>query len=147
MNLDKCRSATTVSKIKVEELGRKATFQNGPRETFWSTQVDGCLVVNSVAADYVVSKEGVGDVVVELKGKDVRHGTEQIFATASLWTTSKFRMGGIAGLIVARQYPRVSSQVQRAQQRFSRVFRGPLHVVTSNREYEFTRVLSYDGPS
>src|SRR3954451_9375532 len=100
MSIDHCKTATTVSKIKVDELGRSAVFLNGKREKFIKIRVDGCVVKNSLAADWVLSKERVGDIIIELKGKDVDHGTRQITATAEFWTAKKFRKGKIAALIV-----------------------------------------------
>lgn len=49
------RVATDVSRIKVEENGRSATFLNDERARFYRTKVDGGLLDNVLCADYVVS--------------------------------------------------------------------------------------------
>ena len=54
MQIANCQRVTSVSRIKIEESGRKAIFMNLARDQFVLTRVDGCVVVDSVAADWVV---------------------------------------------------------------------------------------------
>ena len=91
-------------------------------------------------------KNSTGDVVIELKGKNVEHAVMQVFATAQYWTNNGFVSGKLAGLIVCKRYPRASPSIQRAQDKFSKSFRGPLHIVTKNYEFKFKNVLSFKGP-
>lgn len=105
------------------------------------TQVDGCLPIEGLAADFVLTKQGAGDIVVELKGRDVEHGVNQVIATMTYWCKNGYRSGRLAGLIVARQYPQSTTSVQRAKERFNKLFRGPLHVLTGDRELKFDSVL------
>lgn len=142
MALGDCQSETKVSRVKVEENGKKAVFVNDKKEKFVRTAFDGCVVKNGIAADWVVSKKGVGDVIVELKGRDVERGTKQVHATAEWLTNNNARNGAIAGLVVCRQYPRESTIAQRAQLAFKNVFDGLLHVRCSNQEYDFESLLS-----
>jgi hypothetical protein len=109
-------------------------------------QVDGCVVKNALAADWVVSKQGIGDIIVELKGRNVEHAAKQINATATLWTDEKLRVGRLAALVVATQYPRANTMMQKAQAAFAKKFNAPLHVVTKNNEYCFEKVLSFGSP-
>jgi hypothetical protein len=146
MNVKKCQKKYRRTRILVEERSRKATFLNLQKETVVVTKVDGCVIVNGVAADWVVSRAGHGDVVIELKGKGVEHGVKQVYETALLWDREKMRVGKIAGLIVAREYPRFNTRVRRAQEVFAKTFGGPLHVVTKNYEFEMLNVLSFSGP-
>lgn len=141
-----CSEITTDSKIKVEECGRKAVFLNEDRHSYVRTKVDGCLVEGSPASDWVVSRQQLGDVIVELKGTDVSHAITQVTATAALWENSDRRCGALAALIVCSQYPRIATGIQRAKERFKREYRAPLHVVSRNREYRFELVLSFEGP-
>ena len=94
-----------------------------------------------MAADWVVSKCKVGDVIVELKGKDVEHATKQVVATAKLWKQKGLCQGKLAGLIVCSQYPKASTSVQKKQQAFASEFSGQLHVRTRNREYDLEQLL------
>lgn len=147
MNIaEECKEFTSDVRITTSERGRKATFLNPEKHAHWKIRVDGCVVENALAADWVVAKIGLGDVVVELKGKDVEHATKQVHATAALWTREKLRQGRMAALIVATQYPRASTKVQKAKAAFAKRFGAPLHVVTHNAEYVFETVLSSRGP-
>lgn len=146
MLIDRCTIRRRVSKIVVEENKRKATFVNDDKAWFRVTQVDGCLCRNQEAADWVITKERVGSVIVELKGKDVPHGVRQVLATAAFWRHHHPDCSQIAGLVVSRQRPSYSTSVQRAQTAFARTFRGPLHVVSCNRDFFIEVVLSFQGP-
>lgn len=146
MSLEKCRQKTTDSNIKCEEKGKKAIFRNPERREYYKTQVDGCLIKDEVASDWVVSRPQIGDVIVELKGKDVDHAVTQIQATAKYWTEKALLEGKLAGLVVATQYPRIDTKIQRAATALARSFNAPLHVVTKNYEFEIENVLSFKGP-
>ena len=147
MPLADCQERVDHSKIVLAEGRRKATFLNEERRNYVKTKMDGCVVKNETAADWVLSKLAMGDLVIELKGGDVEHATKQVDATAQYLQNHNLRIGRIAALIVAQQLrPAASTTVQRAQQSFSKKFSGPLHVATSNYEFVFERVLEYDGP-
>lgn len=142
----KCTQKMRVSKVVVGEKKAKAAFCNDERKWFWVTQVDGCLCHNETAADFVIEKESAGIIVVELKGKDVPHGVEQVRATAKFWKEQNPETTRVAGLVVARQHPRHSTSIQRHVREFARAYRGPLHVVSSKREFVFEEVQSFEGP-
>jgi hypothetical protein len=143
MPVDRCTVRKRVSRIVVEENKRKATFVNGDKAWFKVTRVDGCLCCNEEAADFVITKERVGSVVVELKGRDVPHGVSQVLATAAFWRRQNPDCPSIAGLVVSRQRPSYSTSVQRAQTAFARTFQGPLHVVSCNKDFCIEEVLSF----
>jgi len=116
---EECEEETSVARIKVEELGRKATFVNDEGERYRKTRMDGCIVKNRLAADWVVSRENVGDAIIELKGKHVEHAVRQVRATAEFLARGGFREGRLAGLVVCSQFPKASTSVQRAQADFA----------------------------
>lgn len=148
MSCQKCRTQTTDSKVKVEEGKRSAVFKNASRSIFYRTRVDGCLIRNTVAADFVVTKSEVGSVVVELKGIDVEHAVEQVSATVRQLQgcSAAARVHPVAGLVVCARYPRFDTKLQRLTKVFVATHRAPLHVVARNDEYELDRVLAFDGP-
>jgi hypothetical protein len=146
MSIADCQKLTKASKISVSERGRTATFVNEERRHYVKTQFDGCVLRETTAADWVVSKPPVGCVIVELKGKNVEHAVRQVLATAKYWLAGKLLEGRIAGLIVCARYPRVDTTVQRSQQEFTKQFKGPLHIVCRNGEYDIECVLSFRGP-
>ena len=146
MSQVKCTRRKRVQKILIGENKSKAVFLNDERAWFEVTQVDGCLCKNELAADYAVTKGMVGTIIIELKGSDVPHAVEQVLASAAFWREHQPRCTSVAGLIVSRQRPSYSTSVQKAQRKFMKAFKGPLHVVSSNREYLFEKVLSFKGP-
>lgn len=138
---NECIETTNVSRIVVEEGGKKATFMNATRRTFRKIRVDNCVVKNATAADYLIEKDGVGALVVELKGSDVAHAITQVVETGQWYRTHVAKEEKLAALIVCNQYPRVSSIVLRGQARFSRLCGGNLTVVSRNREHHFEELL------
>jgi hypothetical protein len=94
----------------------------------------------------VVARESYGDVIIELKGKDVDTAVKQVEATASHWRSQNYGTGKIAALIVSTQYPKANTAVRKAQEKFTKVFHGPLHVVTKNYEGCLEAVFSFKGP-
>ncbi|WP_431322549.1 hypothetical protein [Rhizobium sp. YTU87027] len=137
---------TTVSNVKVEERGRKAVFVNPQNTIHHKIQMDGCVIKNSTCADWVVTKQGVGTVIVELKGKHIEHGAKQVEATAVFLRGIGYNMPKLAGLIVGNGYPKANSTLQKFQASFRKSFGGPLHVVTKNDDFVFEKVLSSTGP-
>jgi hypothetical protein len=140
----KCSEVTEDPLIVLYDKNKqKACFRNPKRSKHTKHRVDGCMICDAVAADWVLSKSNCGDLIVELKGKNVEHGAKQIFQTAVYWTERKLRTGKLAGLIVARQYPRASTTIQRKQNEFAKKFFGPLRVVTSFKELDFESMLEF----
>jgi len=131
------RTIKKMSKVKVEEHGKSAVFLNPNREKIHVTQIDQGLVENECAADFAVSKIGVGDVIVELKGKEVTKACEQIIATAKLLKNCKKQSTPIAGLIVCSRVPATDSKAQRLKSQFMQQHKAMLKICTSNREYSF----------
>src|SRR5690606_32364109 len=126
--MQECRNATKNPKIKVEENGRKAIFSNDNRDEYILTRYDGCVVKNEIGADWIISKEGLGDVIVELKGCNVLYAARQVSETASFLQKNNMRNSKIGGLIICRQYPRENTLIQRAKLDFQKKFSGPLKI-------------------
>lgn len=131
------RTITKVSKVKVEEHGKSAVFLNPKRVAIHVTEVDGELVEHERSADFAVSKPGVGDVIVELKGKEVGHACEQILATAALLKSCRKTPLPIAGLVVCTRSPATDTRTQRLKAEFFKKHKTILKVCASNKEYRF----------
>jgi hypothetical protein len=127
-----CTQVVGVSRIKVSENGRKATFMNDKRERYKKIKIDGCVMSNTLAADWMVCHSKYGQIIVELKGSDVEHAAKQVFATASFLQERGLREGHLAALIVANQFPRFNTIIQRRQSDFASKYDAPMHVVTKN---------------
>ncbi len=92
---------------------------------------------NQCSADYALSKPGVGDVIVELKGKEVARACEQIIATAKILRKCKKGASPVAGLIVCTRVPATDSKALRLKNQFMQEHRAMLKICASNREYSF----------
>jgi hypothetical protein len=146
------REVLTDSKIKVEENGRVAIFDNSEKRRFHRTRVDGGVIKNKSGADYVVTKEKVGSVVVELKGVDIEHAVSQIGATILLLkecmslSKPKSTEMPVAGLIICSKYPKADTAYQKKVKNFVAKHKVPIHCVSGRGEFKIERVLSFDGP-
>jgi hypothetical protein len=143
-----CTENVSVSKVKIEEKGKKAVFLNPQRSQYLRIKLDGCVVQQSVACDWLVRCEH-GGALVELKGTDVDHAIEQIEASFKLVRAADDCPPKLGGLVVCAgrpKHPSFDTKLQRAKQRFAKHFGAPIHVVVGNFEYEITRVLSFQGP-
>jgi hypothetical protein len=140
-----CTESVNHSKIKCEDGKRYIVFLNPSHETFLKVRVDGCVVSDGRRADWVLEQGRVA-IIIELKGRDVEHGADQVYSTTHLWLRAEQRCEKVAGIIVARQYPKASTSIQRKQQAYARAFKAPLHVVNHNPEVNFAKVLLFSGP-
>lgn len=137
----KCIRSTSAKRVKINgEHNRSATFVNEAQEDFREIRVDGCLIPKGLAADWILCKASVGDLIIELKGRDVGHALKQVSATLAHWSTHKERSkkSALASLIVcAAQKPQISAQRQRAEREFRRDYGAKLVVLSGNREHSF----------
>jgi hypothetical protein len=105
-SLQSCTEELNDSKITVKRDGRRATFANSEHAVIKCVDLD-CWIPSSATAkaDFIVSKPGVADVIVELKGKDIVHAVEQIVTTLSKWKNAPPFSKKIGGLIVFTRCP------------------------------------------
>ncbi|WP_186258662.1 hypothetical protein [Burkholderia gladioli] len=136
-----CVRSTRVSKIKISEKRAKAVILNPNNDEYDVTRFDGCVVNNEVAADFLVSKTKVGDLIVELKGKNVKHAVEQIIATATFLRKNSMSEGRLGALIVCNEFPKANTMVQLLKLELKNKFDCPLRVSTENPEVEFLPLL------
>lgn len=149
MHNETCSQELLVSKIKVEEKGKQAIFLNPSRIKVRKTQIDGCMVKQTTACDWLVVRAGEEGVLVELKGCDVAKAIEQIEATFAYLKINGGLVKKMAALIVCRNppnHPSFNSKLLRAKDRLFTTYRAPLHVVSGNYEFHFEKVLSLKGP-
>lgn len=133
-----CVKSVTHKKVKIEEKGRSATFVNETKKLFLVVEVDGCLVTGNhmPRCDYLVSLPDIASVFVELKGRNVEHATEQLFASIGNSDVKKFATGKLAFLVMCKRYPRFDTFVRRAKNAAMRDFRAKLHVICDQRDLE-----------
>ncbi len=139
---------TRVSKIKLDDEGspRYAVFQNKDKVKYVKHRMDGGHQNNVTAADWMLTKPDVGEVIIELKGGDVGKALKQVYKTAEFVEANKMRTGKIAALILCTQHPGIDTKIQRLMNEFTKKFRGPVHVRNRSGEFNFEYVLSFTGP-
>ena len=112
-----CVERVTHSKITVSEKGKSLTIINDSRDEYDLVNVDGCLVKDGPRADWIISKPDDVSAVVELKGRDVGHAVDQIFATLSNPRCENYLAGNVKLVIVCAKYPSFDTKVAKAQVR------------------------------
>lgn len=143
MSCAACRQSVAHSLVKVEDHGKSVIFSNSSHEEFFKTKVDDCLVKDEISADYVVSRIGIGDLIIEFKGRDVEHALDQIMATAGLVRQCEKPRGPLAGLVVCRQYPSFDTRVQKFIKRFATAYGGPVKIFTHKKTVDFPAMFEF----
>lgn len=117
--LSACVQEVSHSNVTVGDKGSryKANFPNSSKNKFYKVHVDGCIVTEGARADWIVTKVGVGSVIVELKGKDVAHACEQLFATLDHASCQDWLEAKKALLIVCSRVPSFDTSIAKAQVR------------------------------
>jgi hypothetical protein len=118
----RCIESLRHSKVKVHDRGTNvsAVFLNPEKRSVERIRVDGCLAPSGqTAADFLVSIPAVVDVIVELKGTDLRKAFEQVEATVDFLEQrrklpKKPPNSTVIGiLIVCSEYPSRNARIQR----------------------------------
>lgn len=116
--LKACTEESTDSKVTMKRDGRRATFNNSERTLIKCIDLDCWLAPSgSARADYILSKPGVVDVIVELKGKDIAHAAGQIVATLGKWKTAPPLSRKIGALIVFSHCPFRAAEINDMKKR------------------------------
>ncbi len=152
-NTGKCFEPHDESKVKTPpENGKSVTFLNPRREQVMLVHADrycrkgrvGCtdcfFEKGQKVADYIVSKPGLVDVVVELKGTDVMAAIEQISATIPVWMKHEHCTGKIGALIVSSKgasHPDIQTKFLLKQKHFKKQGIKLKHVTDPNPIFEF----------
>jgi hypothetical protein len=118
----RCIESVRHTKVKVHDKGTNvsAIFLNPENRAVERIRVDGCLAPpQKTAADFLVSMPSIVDVIVELKGTDLRRAFEQVEATVDFLQERKILQkqppnSPVLGiLIVCSEYPSKNARIQR----------------------------------
>jgi hypothetical protein len=120
---NQCIEIVRDSKVKVHDsgTGKSAVLLNPGRAQVRRIHMDKCFApVGATAADFVVSKPKIVDVIVELKGKNVDHAVEQVDSTWAFWSKHAEHVPNqqIGAWIVCSEYPRASLKAARYREKF-----------------------------
>lgn len=104
-----CREEKKDSKIKCEENKKVYYLRNNSRQSVIVFHVDGGVIKNESACDYLLWAPDVQKVFfVELKGKDVAKGLKQIENTVSKLIKA-FPDSNRYGCVVCRAVPKITN--------------------------------------
>ena len=134
-----CKRATTETRPKVEAKARKAVFDNAVHANIQIIDVD-CWITGSVSlkADYIVIKPQVVDIVVELKGSDIRHAIKQVVVTTEQWRSATGSSGMVGGLVICTHSPENSASLANHKKKLRDKNRIHLEVdKNGKKEYQF----------
>jgi hypothetical protein len=108
-----CVESCSAPSVFIEESGVRATFANPRNKSIRKIHYDGCYCKRQteLKADYIVGLPTVLDVIVELKGSDLRHAVDQVETTLDRWRVDPLRFRRIVCLIV---YGRLEGQQRKA---------------------------------
>lgn len=139
-----CTSVETGSRISVSDARSKckAIFENAENLPIEKTQWDKCVKIQETAADWILTCGVRGQVIVELKGKNVEHACAQVMASAADLKSMGAIHEQIGAVIVCTQYPAIDTRVQRAKIEFRKQYGGPLNVYSRYRELTYEAAVS-----
>lgn len=140
-----CTEEKYNSIIVVSENKRKAKFRNPERKKYSVSTIDGCLIKDGVRADYLVTEEAEASVLVELKGADVSHACDQLFASAKNEKVKNLMRKSIGFLVVCSKYPRFDTFIARAKTKAARQYKAGFHVLCDQREVDIHEIVSING--
>ncbi len=137
-----CTRTVSHSTVKVEENKRKALFNNPSGKSYCVTKVDDCLVTEGPRADYLVVEGSAHSVLVELKGKNVAHACEQLFASARHEDVAPLLTASLGFLVVCSRFPRVDTAVLKAKTKAAKEYGAGFHVVCDKGSFDIERIAS-----
>jgi hypothetical protein len=142
-----CTKMVNHSKIKVEENKRKAIFNNPLNELYEVSIVDGCLVKEGIRCDSLVTKKDCLSVLIELKGTNVQHACNQLFAAVSHPNVNPLIDKKVGFLVICSKYPKFDTFVRKAKDRAAKQFRSGFHVVCNQGTFDIENVVKISGPN
>lgn len=111
---DECIEFTNEPNLHVSDEGIGATFRNPRRRKLRKIKYDKCYVraTKGGRADYIVGYDGEIDVILELKGPDLKHARDQVADTLDRWKDDLNHFPTIVCLIVfGHTFPRMTSRL------------------------------------
>lgn len=113
-HVHKCIEMSNEPALHVSEKGIGATFVNRRRRELRKIKYDGChcRVAGEGRADFIVGFDRLIDVIIELKGSDLKHALVQVTDTLGRWRGDAIHYPRIVCLIVfGHTFPRMSSKL------------------------------------
>ncbi|MGA2048426.1 MAG: hypothetical protein ABSG96_12075 [Terracidiphilus sp.] len=141
---EECIEFSNGTSLHVAEQGVGATFLNPRRKQLRKVRYDGCYnrPAGRGQADYIVGFHGMVDVIVELKGSDLKRALVQIEDTLGAWEQELIRFPQIVCLIVfGHTFPRMNSRLGFIEREFLLAHRTLLWLRESGTEkFKFSKL-------
>jgi len=126
--------------LHVSEEGIGATFRNPRRRELRKIRYDKCYFrpTKGGRADYIVGYANDIDVILELKGSNLKHAVEQVSDTLDRWRSDPIHYPSIVCLIVfGHTFPRMTSKLGVVEREFLQT-RGTLLSIRRSGEEKFS---------
>ena len=107
-----CIEFSNQTMLPVQEEGIAATFVNSRRKDLRKIKYDKCYfrATGGGRADFIIGYDRDVDVILELKGSDLKHALVQVTDTLERWKDDEIRYKQIVCLIVyGHTFPRARS--------------------------------------
>jgi hypothetical protein len=111
---NECIEFSSRTSLHVSEEGVGATFVNRRRKELRKIKYDGCYckAVREGRADYIVGFDQATDIILELKGSDLKHALVQVADSLDQWRNDLIHYPQIVCLIVlGHTIPRMRSNI------------------------------------
>jgi len=139
---NECVEFSNVTSLHINEHGVGATFINLRRKELRKVQYDGCYNrrAGRGQADYIVGFDRAIDVIVELKGSDLKHAVSQVTDTLEDWAENEIRFPKIVCLIVyGHTFPKMTSRIGVIEREFELDHKSLLHIRPSGeKKFKFS---------
>jgi len=121
VQLRECIETSNEPSLHVSEEGIGATFRNPRRKELRKIKYDKCYfrATKGGRADYIIGYAGDIDVILELKGSDLKQAVVQVTGTLDRWRDDLIHFPTIICLIVfGHTFPRMTSKLGVAEREF-----------------------------
>src|SRR5690348_9247824 len=140
---NECIEFTNKPSLHVDERGIGATFGNPRRKELRKIKYDKCYfrALEDGRADYIVGYADDIDVILELKGSDLKHALTQVSDTLNRWRGDPIHYRQITCLIVfGHTFPRMRSNIGVIEREFLNQHRTLLWIRQSGERFSFNKL-------
>jgi len=138
--INTCNDLISHKRVVVSENKRKFIIINNDLYLVNKVEVDGCYIKQGLKCDFlfeILSKENKNlekVFYVELKGKDILHGIEQLKKTISDCKEKHDKVKEKKAFIVASRVPKANTSLQNLKVKFKKAMNIQLFIDTNQRE-------------
>lgn len=132
------------SNILVDEARTKSrvVFKNPNNRKFYRVKVDKCLIAEGEKCDWIVTECGVGSVLVELKGKNIKKAYDQLKETLKHPNCVSVLEEKRALLVICTRVPAADTSRQIAMDQLRKIGIPLTTASGSGRSYSIEELLS-----